>query len=430
MFKNTALYIKSKFSLLRKEEKGLSLIEVAIGLILLGLITVPLIQSYKLDIATTTYRSNEGSLVNLREAINQYYASGNAAYPCPTDLTEKPGDIDFGDTGDCANFASILLCSDPGWRAAGGICKTSNNSSAVIIGGIPFAELNITQEEALDFWGNKLIYAVTHQQTDSALFTSDPGKVRVLSPDDPALVALGVEDGVPDLSGTNFDFFIFTTGRSALGGYTKNGTQTAPCGGISTGYDHENCDFDNLFFLHEDQGNTAASAYSEATGATFFDDITLGQLSLPENTWFQHPDNPAYVSKDFVMTLANRIGIGPDMTEPDFDIHVNGDIRTENTSGTNGRVLSDTICDIDANDCFDPEIITGTEPSMECAQINGTDRAVMRLRNSGVECSHPENISGNVQLRVDTTEIHTFDCGDGQRVTGIQANGDLICAVP
>ncbi len=423
------LYIRSKFSSSAKDEKGLSLIEVAIGLIVLGLVMLPLIQTYKVNIATETYRESEGSLTGIKNAINQYYARGAAAYPCPADLTAGPGSTDYGNQGDCTNTAAILLCSAPGWRTAGGICKTSNNSDAVIIGGIPFADLNLTSEEGLDFWNNKLIYAVTHRQTDSATFRAEIGQITVMAVDDPVMVSIGSADGVPDVIDTEIDFFVFTTGRTALGGYSKEGAQLGACATATTSRDFENCDFDAVFFLHENPANTAASAYALVSGTTFFDDITHGQTSVPENIWFQHPDNSTYASKDYVMTLANRIGVGPNMHEPDFDVHVNGNIRTQPQAGI-GRILSDTICDSDANDCFDPEIITGSVSAMRCAQINGTDRAVMRLRNSSVECSHPENVSGNVQLHITTGHINPLDCGSGQRVIGIQANGDLLCAVP
>ncbi len=426
---------KALIQKLIRKENGISLIEVAIGLIVLGLIVTPIMQSYNIKVKKESKQVTRGSLKNAQNSINQYYASGNGAYPCPASLTLGESDVDFGKSGDCT-LANIKLCTDQSWKSNEGICKTDDTANAVIIGGVPFATIKMNQENALDYWGNKIIYAVTFEQTDNATFTANSGQIRVNAVDDPLLVQSGFEDGIPEEKTNTIDFFLFSTGSSSGGGFTKDGIAITSCGNALNGYESENCNFDNRFFYDTNPNNNTASAFSEVVGVNFYDDITLGQESVPESTWFQHPDNASYTD-DFVMTLSTAIGIGT--TTPNETIDVVGDIRT------NGGIETDSICDINNIECFDPELITGTRDEMECDADNTLygNQAVMRLANNQVYCgsaiySDAPNIPPPLQgmpiegeaITVDTNVINDNTCDDGELISGIKLNGDVICVVP
>ncbi len=402
------------------KEDGISLIEVAIGLIIIGLIVTPLMQDYNIRIKKESRNITRGSLGNIQNSINQYYASGSGAYPCPASLILGENATNFGKAGDCT-LSNVKLCTDPLWLTNEGICKTDDTSNAVIIGGVPFATLKMQQENSLDYWGNKIIYAVTFEQTNNATFVANSGQIRVNAVDDPVLVDQGFEDGIPEEKTSTIDFFLFSTGASGAGGFTKDGVNISACGAAINGYESENCDFDNRFF---DDKN----AFSEVVGTNFYDDITLEQESVPEATWFQHPDNALYTD-DFVITLNDAIGIGT--TTPSESIDVIGDIRTE------GGVQSEAICDTNSANCFDPELITGTEDDMECdadLTLYG-DQAVMRLANNRVYCSTTVDTSGNpieggVVIAIDTNVINVNTCGTGELISGIDSNGDFKCVIP
>ncbi len=422
------MLVKAVFSNFIKKENGISLIEVAIGLVILGLIVSPLIQIYKVDMVRISLRKTRGELVNIRNAINQYYGSGNGAYPCPASLILGEGDPNFGVSGDCT-LANIRLCSDSNWRVNEGICKTEDTSNAVIIGAVPFSTIHIQQENALDYWGNKIIYAVTFEQTNSSSFNSNSGQIRVNTVDNPREVYLGVADGVPDEKYDDIDFFLFSTGYSARGGFTKDGIALLSCPPASQGFDSENCDFDNLFFYDEDPEDNSANAFSLSSGAQFFDDITLGQISVPEAMWFQHPDNGTYVNGDFVITLNEAVGIGT--TTPSRALDVIGDIMVE------GSVETDSICD-NNEICFDPELITGTRSEMRC-----NEQAVVNISSNSVNCgsaiysddtSIPPDLRGEPvdgrAISVDTSVIRSDSCDEGELVSGISASGGIICSIP
>ncbi len=418
---------KIKKALTRQD--GLSLVEAAIGLVVIGLLALPLIQATKYQIVDEIRVTNYGAIRNSIDSVNQFFGSGVGAYPCPASLTLAEGDANFGVSGDCT-LANVRLCTDPIWPANEGICKTDNSINAIIIGGVPFATLRMPQEESLDYWGNKIIYTVTHKQTDTATYTTAGGEVRLQAVDDPVAVAAGTADGVPDLLGPRYDMFLFSTGSNGTGGYTKDGIAITACGDATTGFEHENCDFDNVFFIDRRPGVDAASARSEVIGVNYYDDWTFAQETVPIATWFQHEDNIVY-PRDYVLTMATRVGVGT--TNPAESLEVMGPIRSENSGGTGGRIKSDSICN--DSDCFDPEIITGTEPSMNCATTPGAPSVVTEISNSAVTCNTATDPSGNpigggTAIQVDTGTITPITCAGGQRAKGFNASGGIVCVTP
>lgn len=418
------------------QQKGLSLLEMAIGLVVLGFVALPIIRSYSGDLEKEAYNTTSGSLVETITGINQFFFSDNSRYPCPTDMSLAEGDANFGLEGSC-DLASILLCGPTSpWLASGGICKTDNTANAIVIGGVPFGTLKMSQDTQIDFWKNKFIYAVTHSQTKQLSYSTGGGKINVLAADNPLNVANSTEDGVPDVLSIPYDMFLFSTGETGVGGFTSRGMANDVCGDLTTGLEHENCDFDNTFFIAVDPYDNASNAFGRVPGVNFFDDITRMQISPPLATWFQHTDNPTYTDKDYVLTLATKVGIGT--KEPDETLHVVGDIRAEvMLSGDGGNLKSDLLCN-ESGSCFDPVIITDTLPQMNCDSDASfpLQRAVTRVANSEVKCNTALDDSGNPigggnNLRVDNSKFGTMDCGgSGEIAQGIDASGDLICVVP
>ena len=451
------------------KQGGLSLIEMAIAVAVLGLLALPVIRSYRANLVKEAFENNLGTLSTALEGINRYYISGNFFYPCPTDLSLGSSDLDFGSAKDCSDLSAIELCTSPTWFEHDGICKTSNSSGAIIIGGLPFADLKMSQENSLDSWKNKLIYAVTHRQTDPATYVTGNGSIQLMGIDDPKKIANGTVDGVPDLIRTAdgssiamYEIFIFSTGEAGIGGYSRSGQTLSECEDVKDTYEYENCDFDGVFFVREDPHDTEISAYSISTGKDpdtgedfrryYFDDMTTQQISPPSNTWYQHEDNALYEAAsdiNFVLTQATRVGIGttdPATPYDDVTLMVVGDITAETAAkpdGTTfgGRFQADGMCNEDRT-CFDPEIIAGAVDDMNCNADTsysadpsiGVNRAVIRISSNSVGCnsgvegsSGSDSIDGGEVLQVDNTTFSEKDCGSGSYAGGIDSNGDLIC---
>lgn len=397
---------------------GVTLIEVSIILIVLGLIALPILRAVQFEHTRNSYFETRGLLAQAEAGINQYYGALNNTTPCPASLALGPGDVDYGVSGDCT-LTNVRNCTDPAWFTNEGICRTSGTfGNAVIIGALPFATLRITEEASLDFWSNKLIYAVDHGSTDLALTSGQ------------AISTIGLPPGsATPITLANFQIFIFSTGESQVGGYSRDGSAHQPCGNVFTGYEHENCNFDAVFFQQQ-------NAFSRVAGTTFYDDLTRGQISFPEGRWFEHDGNTTDPDNDFAITLANRVGIGTQ--NPSQSLDVEGSLRIESLGGgVGGRLEAENICDSTENSCFEVEDITGARPEMRCDPSNQFegDQVVLSLNGIGigphVECSAVNGATGtgNRPIQLDTTIFTPINCPTGSLVGGINASGDIVCVV-
>ncbi|MFP4097403.1 MAG: hypothetical protein ACLFP8_07295 [Alphaproteobacteria bacterium] len=424
--------------------KGFSLMEAAIAVVLVGLFVIPMFYIQKVQLIEKALKHDQSKLSIAKRSLNQYFDSGNSVYPCPADLTLKQGDAGYGASVTCNHLPGIKHCHSGAWLTHGGICKTSNGPDAVLIGGFPFAEMGMRADYSTGYWNNKIIYAISYSQTDPATYSSvNGGHINVMYLDD---------DRNPTLSPDDYDFFLFTTGRSAVGGFNNQGVRLSDCDG--EGYDLENCDFDEVFFSGTGIFGFRSYAYSDVAGERFFDDTTAYQQNRPVNTWFQHEDNALYgtdpENATFVLTDATRVGIGT--SEPEHSLHIDG--RVKSSTGINpddgtvygGNLQSDNFCDSDGT-CFNPEIITGDVASMKCegsdpaynaGGVADVNRGVMAIRQGSVMCGSgliavdggdPEDPAGNGRaLAVDTNQIVPEVCPDMFVVTGIGADGRPVCS--
>lgn len=431
-------------------ERGFSLIEISILLIVVGLIFVPILRIVQHDNERESFTRTIGTLGEAKDSINKFYANTSGAYPCPAGLLLDQDNALSGVSANCSNINNFPDCSNPLWEtnANGGVCRTSNIiADAVIIGAVPYADVNTHPEIALDMWGNKIIYAVPFLNTDVDPANNVQG-VRMVTLDASRTV-------VPTATGA--EIFLFSTGSSAVGAFTKDGVKVSACGIASDGYESENCDFDDVFFV-----NDTAGVFSRVTGTEFYDDITDAQTSYPISTWFEHEDNPIAggANNRFAITKYSKIGIG---TEAPLEaLHVAGDIRVETRdssvgsgstlpcySGTEcfedgGKLKTPNVCD-DATNCFQPQFITKNMPQMKCDASNllHGSQVVMGINASPthagtgvrVHCSSPKDKAGNSildkSLTLDTGVLKPSKCLiTGEVVTGIDSSGDFICAIP
>ncbi len=420
----------------KSDESGFSLIEISILLIVIGFIFVPVLRAIEHDAERDSYTKTRGLLATAESGLNTFYANSGGAYPCPAGLLLSSENADYGMSADCTNIANFTNCSNPNWLtdANNGVCRTSPvPGNAVIIGAVPFGEGRFDLESSIDFWGNKIIYAVPFLNTDAIRSNNFQG-VSMQSLDAAGAI-ISVSDG---------EIFLFSTGQTGIGGFTKDGVRNGICGNMTNGYESENCDFDNTFF--RDEGSDGV--FSRVTGATFYDDITRTQEDFPTSTWFEHQDNPAPGGPDKRYAISNALRVGVGTSSPSSSLHVVGGVRVEGGGHPvhgagfepGGTLKTPLVCD-NAGDCFEPEKITDSLPEMRCdsAGVLWGDQAVMSVNGTGasgvhVACISPENNAGNPILEepvtLDTTVFTVLECGLGQIASGIDSSGSVICVTP
>lgn len=279
-----------------KNDKGFSLIEMAIVLIILGAVLAPLFTFLTQQQANDTQREeqvkNERALAALA-----LYARQFGVFPCPADPTLGPGDADFGAAGTC--------------------------SGTVSQGGLPFQDLNLPYRSSVNSDNWKYIYAVTSDLTTSATYGAGTGAITI--------------DGFSTPL-TNRQFVLVNPGRDGKGAFTLGGAAGDACG--STALDSENCDGDDTF-IEADFSNQGSP-----TSSDYYDDTISYSLTRKESTFWVAEEGGASVDG---ISIVNRnqgnVGIGLAAgASPTDKLHiVGGDVRVQSDGTSGGNVNAQTV---------------------------------------------------------------------------------------
>lgn len=225
----------------RKQDiKGFSLIALAIGIAVAGLLLAAYLHVWRVEIEKHKMEVTRQHMRVIHVALTRY-AAQHATLPCPEDpapRTER--DEDKGKN----NCAPATLKQPP----------TGDNG--VWTGVAPLQALHLNEENALDGWGNKITYAVTRTLThERSLQGSRPryGILRVVN-------AQGLNVLTIDGSAR---YVLISHGPSGAGAWSSQGVRR-PC--PEGALDSQNCDGDNFF---------VKSAFSLAPGASFYDDVLV-----------------------------------------------------------------------------------------------------------------------------------------------------------
>lgn len=338
--------------------KGFTLIEVALAVLIIGLIMTPLLALYNAQYKQRMINESQGRLDDIGRILDNY-VQNNDRYPIPASFLTSEADTDHGAEG-----VTPDTCPDV---TTNGFCLFDNGTAAdpsddIYIGAVPFAELRMEADLALDTWGNKIIYAVARVQTDTATF-------NILGSDVISALALDATTNLPEPEYPNeLDVFLFSAGQMGKGAYSAEGILVADC--IDLGqpeYEDENCDFDDSIFMADENRNELVTPFGTEDHGTrafvegvqeYYDDVTLAIDSPEVNQW-----NENIIDSDYVTTIKNRIGIGENAINPQHSLDVDGDILIENDLVT-GKICTGT------GECFRPVEIYGAEDDMNCDENN------------------------------------------------------------
>ena len=387
----------------------MTLLDISILLMVVGIIMGPLMHAYKVDQEDRMYNNTEAAVGDAQTAINEFYFL-NGRYPCPANITLGPDDPNYG-VESCPAGAP-----DP---------------DGVIEGGVPFATLKVPVEYALDGFKHKLTYAVTQAQADN----NPPGAFIFNKTGGRIVVSGYLEDGEDACTTTitnsavifantvlpNGDanpaggghFTLISHGETSVGAYTAEGDLIEACPNPANTTEAENCDGDAQFFSN--QNDCAASM---GNNAQFYDDYVAYIKTVPEKIWTQSP--VVNRSDDTVSKAGKYVGIGTDT--PQVDLDVIGSVKAVRDAGVadkNGNAQAMSLCTSNLNaanregvTCFRPTLITGADPNMRCDTSNGMVGIARNRANCNVTYVQGRNIT----------------CGADELMTGLAANGSPICA--
>ncbi len=302
----------------RLDQSGLSLIETAVLLIVLGLLLIPILHLQSIERKYEVVSETTTNIATIQSALRQY-AVRNGRYPQPAQRNVSEGSSAFGTeyTGAIGNCSGddTVPCRVAGARDP----DPGNFTNSVLIGDVPFAEIGLPQNFIIDGYGSKFTYAITEGltlPTNNFSTTETFGTIKV------------VDRGDTDRQNTesNAHFVIISHGENQRGAWSLSGQLIAPCNDGNNRRENENCNnadstfTDNLasfkFLISGEDGSSESDYtteekpwFSRVENSDFFDDYIGFDTSISGEMWSKSNANNPLVS-DVSSRIQGNIRIG------------------------------------------------------------------------------------------------------------------------
>lgn len=387
-------------------QSGYTLVEMAIALLVLGIIIAGFTQAYSIYLRQQQIEVTDNNLKQITNSL-QRFKQLNGRFPCPAPLTAPRADATYGAATTCINTATIGTVPAPGSTGNDGIVATLSSRAGlaaprVSIGAIPFRALNLDEQVAYDGYGSKYVYAVTESLTERSSFNPLNGGIGIVD-------ASGASMIVPDNSGL---FTIFSPGRDRKGGYDKQGNVLVACG---TDIDSQNCDFGNNAIF--------SSALESNAAGNVFDDRIIYFSELSDPMWARDETSP---TEDIVDLALGNVGIGTGNSTPaaKLDIKTTGLVgQPEGTLRSSNGVRTSRICPDGNNtsstaNCFEPRNIGGNNTS--------TDAGTPAGPGDGMRCT-TGYMNGIMDGRPICEDVIRIGCPGNSVMTGLTGAGIPVC---
>lgn len=376
-------------------ERGYTLLEIAIVLMVTGLLTAAALGAYNIYVQAQAHKETQMHATLSSNALITFL-SQYGRYPCPARLDADRSDPDYGMETDCAD-TSIA----PG-ACANGICIEESERTVTPASGapftprvrrgmLPFRQLNIPEDYAEDGYNARLEYAVTEQLAVVTTFEKTHGGIAVIDGQSPARSVV-----TPPATA---HFIIVSHGPDRRGSYTKYGRRTFPCTGA--GLDVENCNTEA-----DSRAVYRAAVASASGGAEHFDDIVRYYSSIETPLW-KVSDTSGLNIHDLTKP-GGVIGVGNPPSGPAYE--VDGNIRAYDDPGLPGmagRANAQRFCDASGGNCFWSEVIAGNYGPMQCPP----GQMVTGIANNAVQCAPAPDVR----------------CPPGEIMRGINPDRTLDC---
>ena len=413
------------------KDTGFTLIEMAIIILIVGIITAYLLSTEKSYEGFSDIRDTRENLVEVQQYIRNFY-SVNRRYPCPADPTLNRNNPNYGlEVCRAPNNNQLTDPPAPGIFypplpiVGGRDANQDGVTDSIAIGVVPVRTLEqqpfripFKAEMARDAYGNVFSYAVSEFMTNAGTANLQLGAITILDEN-------GQNATTPPSSA---HYIVFSHGQSQRGAYTVDGALVQSCsitavpgdpptfggpgfipGGLPP--DMENCDNQDAIFI------SGLRSYRDDN--SFFDDQVVFDTRFPQSLWANAGANR------ITNTNFGDVAVGPNNTDPSERLHILDEpIQTAPTAST---LAEGMFCDEDGNDCFDPNIFDQAGMPIEGGggiNLCPPGQAARAIQNGELQCA-PVNI--------DFSGFAPCNAAANEFVRGFRSvggNWQIVCAVP
>lgn len=328
---------------MNKYDKGFTLIEILIVLIISSLLLTGVLGSYSLFIKQKKLSDLEKIYDMAQQGLRNFilkdpdpldgFPETNSRYPCPASISAIPFSATYGEE----------FCPTVGPGACeNGVCVVTGTNGPVYIGGLPTKTMGISANNANDPFGNRLTYAVSAGLTLSGSLAGVPissGAVTI----DPTIGGTPITDA---------HFALISHGEDGAGSYTVDGQINSNTCRVGELGDAENCDGDSIFSELE---------RAAAKGVAYYDDRVAFTLSdgSSDAYWVPVDSNPQNI-RNLNETGFVWVGPAPDPTlvPANASLAVRDDVFVTQDVLAGRDISAAGIIRVNAN-CPTGEVLTG-----------------------------------------------------------------------
>lgn len=280
-----------------KKDSGFSLIELSVVLLIIGLLLITSFEGSKYFLIQNHVKATNVKLNAIQRAI-EIYVRRTGHLPCPAPLMATSGNSD---------------CSP---NSAKGIFGTSGT---ILVGGVPYRDLDLTADLSHDSWGGKFVYSVYV-----------PASTSVKSLNDDATDYLEInENSVGNVVTKNAVYSLVSMGRNKYGAYEFNTNSKLSSGKASAGEQKNLADGDEKVVVY----------FSDQTKG---DDIVRYKTKTQLIVDTELEDLNCCISSTIVNNLRNSLKIEKEITFEGYDsfdttecnMLYNAEINGKDNSGT------------------------------------------------------------------------------------------------
>lgn len=163
---------------------GFSLLELSISLVVIGLITASFLGFMKISQQKTVLTTTHNSIKSINQGV-EVYVEWNKKLPCPAPMLAASGDPRQGHALDCE-----AIMKERSFSTSQEYILThakDDSSRRIVIGRVPYTDLNIPYKDTLDGWGREMFFAVSLSLTDVQEYTQYGGVIDVIDQHDKEL---------------------------------------------------------------------------------------------------------------------------------------------------------------------------------------------------------------------------------------------------